>query len=149
MSLKSQLQADLKDALRARDERRKSVIRMTLAAIVNAEVEHGGELGDRHEAAVVHREARKRNETIAELRGADRPELLAKEEAELAILDEYLPQQMSRDEIADEARPVIAQVGATGMAQMGSVMRELMPQLKGRADGRVVNLVVRELLSDQ
>ena len=149
MSLKSQLQADLKDALRARDERRKSVIRLTLAAIVNVEVEHRGEIGDRDEAAVVQREARKRNETIAELRGADRPELLAKEEAELAILDEYLPQQMSRDEIADEARPVIAQVGATGMAQMGSVMRELMPQLKGRADGRVVNLVVRELLSGQ
>lgn len=149
MSRKSQLQADLKDALRARDERRKSVIRLTLGAIVNAEVEHGGDLGDRDEAAIVHREARKRNETIAELRGADRPELQAKEEAELAILDEYLPHQMSRDEIADQARPVIAQVGATGMAQVGSVMRELMPQLKGRADGRVVNLVVRELLSDQ
>ena len=149
MSLKSQLQADLKDALRARDERRKSVIRLTLAAIVNAEVEHRGELDDRDEAVVVQREARKRNETIAELHGADRPELLAKEEAELAILEEYLPQQMSCDEIAAEARPVIAEVGATGMAQMGSVMRELMPQLKGRADGRVVNLVVRELLSDQ
>ncbi len=149
MSLKSQLQADLKDALRARDERRKSVIRLTLAAIVNAEVKHGGEFDERDEAAVVHREAWKRNETIAELRGADRPELLAKEEAELAILDEYLPQQMSRDEIADEARLVIAEVSATGMAQMGSVMRELMPQLKGRADGRVVNQVVRELLSDQ
>ncbi|HEY68412.1 MAG: GatB/YqeY domain-containing protein [Chloroflexi bacterium] len=147
MSLKQRLQEDLKEALRARDERRKSVIRMALAAIVNAEVEHGGELDDAGVIAVLQKQARRRRDTIAELRQADRPELLASEEAELAILEEYLPRLLSREEIIEEARQVITEVGATGMGQMGPVMRQLMSKLKGRADGRVVNQVVRELLS--
>jgi uncharacterized protein YqeY len=147
MSLKQQLQEDLKEALRARDQRRKSVIRMALAAITNAEVEHGGELEDADTIAVLQKQVRLRQETIAELRDADRPEALADEEAELAILQEYLPRLLSREEIAEEARQVIAEVGATGMKQMGPVMRQLMSKLKGRADGRVVNEVVRTLLS--
>jgi len=147
MSLKQKLQEDLKAALRARDERRKSVIRMALAAIVNAEVEHGGELDDADVTAVLQKQARRRQDTIAELQEANRPELLANEEAELAILEEYLPAFLTREEIAEEARQVIAEVGATGMGQMGAVMRQLMVKLKGRADGRVVNQVVRELLS--
>ena len=147
MSLKRQLQEDLKDALRARDERRKSVIRMGLAAIVNAEVEHGGELDDEDVISVLRKEARQRLDTLAELRDAGRQDLLAEEEAELEILEGYLPQLLSREEIVEEARQVIAEVGATGMKQMGAVMRQLMSNLKGRADGRIVNQVVRELLS--
>lgn len=147
MSIKSQLQDDLKEALRARDERRKNVIRMALAAIVNAEVERGGELGDGDVVAVLQKEARRRQETIAELRQANRPELLAEEEAELEILERYLPRLLSREEIGQEARRVIAELGATGMGQMGAVMRQLMSELKGRADGRLVNEVVRELLA--
>jgi hypothetical protein len=147
MGLKRQLQEKLKDALRARDERRKSVIRMALAAIVNAEVEHGGELDDAGVIVVLRGEARRRRDTIAELRQTDRPGMLAKEETELAILEEYLPKLLSREEIAEEARQVVVEVGATGMKQMGAVMRQLMPKLKGRADGRIVNQVVRELLA--
>jgi len=147
MSQKQQLQKDLKEALRARDESRKSVIRMALAAIAYAEVEHGGELDDADVVAVLRKEARQRQDAVAELRQADRPGLLAKEEAELEILDGYLPRLLSREEIAEEARQVITEVGATGMAQMGPVMRQMMSKLKGRADGRVVNEVVRELLS--
>ncbi len=147
MSLKRKLQEDLKKALRARDERRKSVIRMALAAIVNAEVEHGGELDDAGVTTVLQKQARRRRDAIVELRQANRPDLLAAEEAELAILEEYLPGLLSREEIAVEARQVIAEVGATDMGQMGLVMRQLMSKLKGRADGRVVNEVVRELLS--
>ena len=147
MSLKRQLQEDLKDALRARDERRKSVIRMGLAAIVNAEVEHGGELDDADVVSVLRKEARQRLDTLAELRDVGRQDLLAEKEAELEILEGYLPQLLSREEIAEEARQVIAEVGATGMGQMGAVMRQLMSKLKGRADGRIVNQVVRELLS--
>ncbi len=147
MGLKQTLQENLKKALRARDERRKSVIRMTLAAIVNAEVKHGGELDDVGVTAVLQKQARQRRDTIAELQQASRPDLLAVEEAELAVLEKYLPRLLSREEIADEARQVIAEVGATGMGQMGPVMRQLMSKLKGRADGRVVNKVVRELLS--
>ena len=147
MGLKQTLQENLKKALRARDEHRKSVIRMTLAAIVNAEVKHGGKLDDVGVTAVLQKQARQRRDTIAELQQASRPDLLAVEEAELAVLGEYLPRLLSREEIADEARQVIAEVGATGMGQMGPVMRQLMSKLKGRADGRVVNKVVRELLS--
>jgi len=147
MSLKRQLQEDLKDALRARDERRKSVIRMGLAAIVNAEVEHGGELDDADVVSVLRKEARQRLDTVAELRDAGRSDFLAKEEAELEILEGYLPQLLSREEVAEEARQVIAEVGATEMGQMGLVMHQLMSKLKGRADGRIVNQVVRELLS--
>jgi uncharacterized protein YqeY len=147
MGLKQQLQGDLKEALRARDERRKSVIRLTLAEIVNAEVEKGGELGDDDVIPVLQKEARRRQDTIAELRQVGRPEMLAKVEKELAILEGYLPQLLSREEIAEEARQVVAEVGATGMGQMGPVMRQLMSKLRGRADGRVVNEVVRELLA--
>ena len=147
MGLKQQLQEDLKEALRARDERRKSVIRMALAAIVNAEVEHGGELDDAGVIAVMQKDARRRGDAISELRQVNRPGLLAAEEAELAILEEYLPRLLSCEEIVEEARQVIAEVGATGMGQMGPVMRQLMAKLKGCADGRVVNAVVRELLS--
>jgi len=146
MSLKQCLQDDLREALRARDERRKSVIRMALAAITNAEIERG-DLDDAGVTAVLQKQANQRRDTIAELKEADRPDLLAGEEAELDILKEYLPRLLSREEIAEEARQVITEVGATGMAQMGAVMRQLMSRLKGRADGRAVNEVVRELLS--
>ncbi len=147
MSLKQQLHDDLKEALRARDERRKSVIRMALAAITNAEIERGGEFDDASVAAVLQKQAKRRVDTIAELRQVNRPDLLTEEEAELAILEAYLPKLLSREEIATEARQVIAETGATGMGQMGPVMRQLMAKLKGRADGRLVNQVVREILS--
>jgi uncharacterized protein YqeY len=147
MSLKQQLQEDLKEALRARDGRRKAVIRMALAGIINAEVEHGDELDDADVIAVLQKKARQRRDAISELRQANRPELLAEEEAQLVILEEYLPRLLSREEVAEEARQVIAEVGATGMGQMGPVMRQLMSKLRGRADGGVVNAVVRELLS--
>ncbi len=147
MGLKQRLQKDLKEALRARDEHRKSVIRMALAAIVNAEIEQGGELDDEGVVAVLQKQARRRRDTIAELRQVDRPDLLAKEQAQLAILEEYLPKLLSRKAIIEQARLVIAELEATGMGQMGPVMRQLMAELKGRADGRVVSEVVRELLS--
>ena len=92
----------------------------------------------------MHKEARKREETIAELERADRPEQLEREKAEMAILDEYTPAMMTRDEIAARARKVMEETGAHSL---GQVMRALMPELRGEADGRVVNEVVRELLS--
>jgi uncharacterized protein YqeY len=148
MALKEKLQEDLRSALRARDERRKSVIRLSLAAITNAEVEKKAELEDSEVAAVLQGQANRRRDTIEELKQFERQDLLAEEEAELAILEEYLPEQLSREEIADEARRVIEAVGAAGPKQMGVVMGQLMPQLKGRADGRLVNEVVRELLAE-
>lgn len=147
MGLKSRLQKDLREALRARDERRKAVIRMSLSAVQLAEVDHGGDLDEPSMVAVLQKEARRRQETIEELEGAGRPDRLADEEAELAILEEYLPQMLTREEIAAEARAVIAQAAASGSKDLGAVMKVLMPQMKGRADGRLVNEVVRELLS--
>jgi hypothetical protein len=152
MGLKERLQNDLKEALRAGDEQRKRVIRMSLAAITNAEIEQAmqsdeAELSEQDVIAVLQKQAKQRHETIEELEGVDRPDLLAVEREELAILETYLPEQLSREAILEEARRVIEEVGATGMRDMGPVMGRLMSKLKGRADGHLVNEVVRELLA--
>jgi uncharacterized protein YqeY len=152
MGLKEELQSDLKEALLARDKQRKRVIRMALAAITNAEIEQAMQsdkamLDDGDIAAVLRKQAKQRRETIEELEGVDRPDLLSVEKEELAILEEYLPEQLSREEIVEEARHVIEEIGATGMRDMGPVMGRLMSKLRGRADGHLVNEVVRELLT--
>lgn len=147
MGLKQTLQDDLKKAIRDQDDSRKSTLRLALTAITNAEVQKGGELEDAEILGILNREAKQRRESLEEYRKGGRMDLVAQEEAELKILLSYMPAQMSRTEIADRAREVIAEVGATSPAQMGDVMRRLMPALKGRADGRLVNEVVRELLS--
>ena len=147
MHPKAQLQEDLKAAMKAGDPDRRSVIRMALAALKNAEVEKGGALSEDEAMEVLSAEAKKRRDSIAEMDGAGRAALAEQERRELAILEGYLPQQLSAEEIAAEARAVIAEVGAAGPKDIGNVMRALMPRLKGRADGRLVNQVVRELLS--
>ncbi|MCR4407796.1 MAG: GatB/YqeY domain-containing protein [Anaerolineae bacterium] len=147
MGLKQTLQDDLKQAIRDQDDSRKSTLRLALTAITNAEVQKGGELEDAEILGILNREAKQRRESLEEYRKGGRMDLVAQEEAELKILLGYMPVQMSRAEIADRAREVIAEVGATSPAQMGDVMRRLMPALKGRADGRLVNEVVKELLS--
>jgi uncharacterized protein len=149
MSLKEQLTADLKEALLARDDRRRDVLRMTLSALHNAEISAGGEeLEDDGVLAVVAKEAKQRRESIEEFGKAGRQDLVEKEQAELAILTPYLPEQLSRDEIVSIAREVIKETGASDMKDMGKVMSAIMGRLRGRADGREVNAVVRELLSD-
>jgi uncharacterized protein YqeY len=148
MTLKQRLQDDLKRAMRAKDEVGKRTIRLALASIKNQEIEARGELSDADVAAILQKEVRHRHETLEELGRVDRPELAAAQRAELEILEEYLPQQLSRDEIADLARQTIEELNAEGMPQMGQVMRILMPRVKGRADGSLVNQIVRELLSN-
>ncbi|MGD2105652.1 MAG: GatB/YqeY domain-containing protein [Anaerolineae bacterium] len=154
MSLKEQLQRDLKDALRAGDRQRKRVIRMALTELTNAEIRHGMQSGEaaldeKDAIAVLQKQARQRQETIDELEEVDRPDLLNEEREELAILKGYLPEELPREEIADQARRVIEEVDATSMRDMGPVMGRLMSELKGRADGHTVNEVVRELLNSQ
>jgi uncharacterized protein YqeY len=149
MSLKDGLTEDLKQAMRQGDERRKTTIRLVRAAIINAEIERGGELGDDEVLAVIAKQAKQRRESIAEFAKAGRQDLVDQEEEELHILLSYLPAQMSRDEIEVSARQVIAEVGATSMAQMGDVMRRLMSELKGKSDGSLVNQVVREILTGE
>ena len=152
MDLREQLSADLKDAMRQQDDVRKRTIRSVIAAITHAEAEldSRGErisLDDPGVLAIVARQARQRQESINEYQKAGRQDLVASEQEELEILDQYLPRQLSRHEIEDEVRRVIAQVGATGPHDIGKVMRPLMDRLRGRADGREVNTVVREMLA--
>ena len=149
MSLKDRLIEDLRQAMRQGDERRKSTLRLLRAEITNAEIERGGELSDDDVLAVIAKQAKQRRESMAEFAKGARQDLVDQEEAELQILLSYLPAQMSRDEIEVVARQVIAEVGATSQAQMGEVMRRLMSQLKGRADGSLVNQVVREILTGE
>lgn len=146
MSIKARLQEELKAALRDRDEVRKAALRFTLAAIKNSEIEQRGELDEAHVMAVLQREVKRRQETIAELKEAGRAEALARETAELECLLPYLPRSLSREEIAQAARAAIAELGATSPAQFGQVMKRLMADLKGQADGRLVGEVVKELL---
>jgi uncharacterized protein YqeY len=149
MSLQDRLTEDLKQAMRQGDERRKSTVRLVRAAITNAQIERGEELGDDEVLAIIAKEAKQRREAITEFTKAGRQDLVDQEEEELRILLSYLPAQMSRDEIEVAARQVIAEVGATSMAQMGEVMRRLMSQLKGKADGSLVNQVVKEVLTNE
>jgi uncharacterized protein YqeY len=147
MHPKEKLQADLKEAMRSGDALRKSAIRMALAAIKNAEVEKIGELDEGEALAIIQKEIRQRHETIADAKKSGHAELVKEAEAEIQILEPYLPAQLSREEVADHARAVIEEVGATSPKDMGKVMGALMPRLKGQADGKLVNEVVRELLA--
>lgn len=152
MDLRQQLMDDLKDAMRQKDELRKRTIRSVIAAIKKAETEldSSGQrivLDDDDILAVIAKQAKQRQESITEFRGAGREDLAAEEEAELAILQAYLPQQLTPEEIEAEARQVIQEVGASGPRDMGKVMKPLMARLKGRADGKMANQIVRELLA--
>jgi len=146
MPLKEQLSADLKDAMRQRDDRRRDVLRYTLSALHNAEIESRGELDDPGVVDILTKEAKKRRESIEEFRKAGREDRAQAEEAELAVLTAYLPEQLSREDIEREARQVIAETGASAPGDLGKVMPVLMQRLRGRADGRTVNEVVRALL---
>ena len=147
MDLQQQLHEDLKDAMRARDEKRKSAIRMVLASVQLAEVERPDTLSDDEVIELIRKEVKRREEAVVLMRQAGRDELVADELAELEILGKYLPALMSEVEIRDLAQSVIADLGAGSMRDVGRVMGAIMPQVKGRADGRMVNQVVRDLLS--
>jgi uncharacterized protein YqeY len=144
MGLKERLQEDLKTAMRTGDEPRKTAIRMALLAIRMAEVEAARPLTEDE----LQNEAKRRRETLAELEKANRPDRLAAEQAELEALLSYLPQPLTREEIEAMAREAIAEVGAASLAQLGEVMKRLMPRVRGRADGREAQEIVRRLLSE-
>jgi uncharacterized protein YqeY len=144
--MQDRLFSDLKEAMKKGDKLRQSVIRLTRAEIQNAEKAKGKPLDDPGVIEILSREAKKRRESIAEFSKGNRQDLVDKEEAELAILLEYLPTQMSREEVVAAARSVIEELGAKGPGDKGKVMGKLMPQLKGKAEGRLVSEVVAELL---
>jgi uncharacterized protein len=145
-STKERLQADLREAMKAGADAQRNTLRLMLAAIKQEEVDRQQELDEAGVQAVLAKQSKQRRESIADYEAAGRAEMAAQEQVELAIIEAYLPQMMSREEIEQVATAVIAQVGATDIKSMGAVMGQLMPQLKGKADGRLVNEVVRKLL---
>jgi hypothetical protein len=147
MALTDRLREDLNQALRKGDKTRLSVIRLLISNINNAQIAKGAPVDDGDVMAVMNKQARQHRESIDAFRKGNRPDLTAKEEAELAVLLEYMPQQMSREEIVAAARQVIEEVGAHGPGEKGKVMAKLMPQLKGKAPGAEINAVVMELLA--
>lgn len=145
-ALYEKLSDDLKQALRQRDKQKVSCLRLLLAAVKNTEIARQAELTDADILGVITKQVKQCRESIDAFKKGDRPDLVAKEEAEVAVLETYLPLQMTLQEIRDIANCTISEVNATGPSDMGIVMSRLMPQLKGRADGRQVNTIVSELL---
>ncbi len=146
MDIEERLMADLKDAMRAGDTERREAIRMLRAALKNEQIELGHPLSQAEAEAVVSRVARRHRESIDQFRQGNRPDLIAHEEAQLAALEPYLPQMMSREQIVAEVRSVVAEIGASGPRAQGQIMAELAPRLRGKADLKVVSSVVRELV---
>ena len=146
MGLREQLQADVKEAMRSGETSRRDTLRSLLAAIKQAEIDGQTTLDEAGLQAVVKKQAKQRRESIADYKKAGRDDLIAKEADELAIIETYLPQMMSREEVEVIAAKVIAELNVTDIKGMGQVMGRLMGQLKGKADGGMVNAVVRDLL---
>jgi len=146
MSLTQRLEQDMKAALKNKDKTKLGVIRMVRSAIKNAEIERGRPLEEGEVLDVLARELKQRKESLQEFEKAGRGELVEKVKAEIAVVETYLPAPLSEEELRELARQVIDEVGASSPADMGKVMKEIIPRVKGRADGKEVNRIVRELL---
>lgn len=148
--LKQQLQDELKHAILAKEELKKSVLRMLLSAITYFEIQKGGAgygATDEDVLSVVEKQIKQRKDSIEQFEKAERQELADKERQEMAILEKYLPEQMSEEEIRVLVKEAIQQTGAITPADLGKVMGALMPKTKGKADGTVVSRIVREELT--
>jgi uncharacterized protein YqeY len=148
--LKQKLQEELKQSMLARNELKTSVLRMLLSAINYYEIQKGGagyEATDEDVLSVIQKEAKQRRDSIEEFKKANRQELVDKETKELEMLQTYLPQQMSEEEIRVIVKEAVDQTGAKTIAEMGKVMGTLMPKVKGKADGGLVSKIVKELLT--
>ena len=146
--LKQQLGDELKQAMKSGDKVKRSVLRLLLSAIGNAEISRRAALDDADILGIIAKEVRQRQESIEAYKQGNRPDLVTQEETEMAILQGYLPKQKTREEIVEVARGIINEVGAQGPGDKGKVMPKIIAQLKGSADGRDINSVVTELLSE-
>jgi len=146
MSLKEKIKADLTEAMKAKDALRVSTIRLLVSTIKNREIDGRKELDDEAVLAVLSSAVKQRKESIDQFEKAGRTDLSDKEKAELVILLAYMPQQMGRDEVMALVKEAVAEAGASGPQDMGKVMKALMPKVKGKADGRMVNDLVKEAL---
>ncbi len=150
MTLQERVDTDLKDAMRAKDATKLNVLRMLKSALKYAAIAKSGaeaELSDTEATQVIRKQAKQRRDSIESFEKGGRAELAEKEKEELAILNTYLPQQMSAEEMAKIVREVIAEVGATSKAQMGAVMKALQAKAGGRADGKALSAEVQKQLT--
>jgi uncharacterized protein len=147
VSLIEEIDGELKDAMRARDAERRDTLRLILNALKNSQKELQRPLSEEEELQVLQRERKRRIEAAEAFRTGDREEQAEAEERELDVLEEFMPEPLSEDEIEEIVDDVIAEVGATSMADLGRVMADVMPQTAGRADGSQVSQIVREKLA--
>jgi len=146
METKVQLEIALKEAMKAGDDVRKRTVRMVLAAVRQVEIDRQVKLDEAAVLAIIQKEIKTRKDAVEEARGANRPDIVAATEAEIIVLQTYLPQAVSADEFKALVEAAIAEAGATSPADMGKVMKLLMPRLAGRAPGDQVSAAVRQLL---
>jgi uncharacterized protein len=147
MALKETLDADLKTAMRDKDQLKLSVIRMLKSAVKYREIEAMKPLDDAGVQQVISSEIKRRRDSVEQYRAGNRADLADKEEAEIAILQAYQPAQLGADELAAKVDEVIARVGAKGPKDMGAVMKALLPEVQGKADGKVVSELVKQRLA--
>ena len=149
MSIKKEVRDALTEALKSGETQRKTTLRMTLASIKNAEVEAREDLAEDLVLNLVQKEVKARQETIEAAKQANRPDLIEKAEQEIKILSEFLPQQLSAEELKALVQEAIQESGVSSMSEIGKVMGALMPKIRGRADGKQANQLVRELLGGE
>ena len=150
MSISDQIDRDLKEAMKAREADKLSVLRLLKSAIKNAAIEKGGQAGaldDAEATAVIRKQVKQRQDSVESFEKGGRAELAAKEKAEIELLNTYLPQALSAEELTRFIDEAIAETGATGKAQMGAVMKALGPKVAGRADGRTLSQEVQKRLA--
>jgi len=144
--MKEKILQDLKEAMRAQDVTRRTTLRMVVAAIKNLEIETSSELEAGDVLQIIQKQVKSRRESIEEFRKGNREDLIEKEQTEIDILKEYLPEEASEENIRSAAAEIITSINASGPQDIGKVMPKLIEQFQGRADGRTINGIVRELL---
>lgn len=147
MSLQEQLTQDMKTAMKQKDQVRLSIIRLVRSAMKNREIELGKELEDEEVLKVISTLAKQHKDSIEQFEKGGRTDLVEKEQAELDVLETYLPQQLTEEELSVLVQEAIREVGASSAKDMGKVMKHLMPQIQGRADGKLVNQLVKSQLA--
>ncbi|GBE01446.1 MAG TPA: GatB/YqeY domain-containing protein [Nitrospirae bacterium] len=149
MTLRERIEIDFKAAFKSSDKARLSSLRLIKAAFKNREIEKREELSDDEVIEVLSTLAKQQKESIVEFRKGGRTDLVLKEEAELGVIKEYLPEELPEEEIDRMINECISEVSASSISDMGRIMKVLMPRIKGRADGKVVNAKVRKILQDK
>lgn len=147
MTLLTTLNEDIKTAMKAKDKATLDVLRLLKASVQNEQIAKGSDLSSEEEIAVLAREMKQRRDSMTEYKAAGREDLIPGVEVGIAIVEKYLPAQLSEDEVRETVKEVIAETGATSAKEFGKVMGALMPKVKGKADGNLVNSIVKELLN--